>query len=56
MEYGVGDKVEHRKWGIGTIVEKKGDGEDMELTIAFPAPIGVKKLLAKFAPIKKVSA
>jgi DNA helicase II / ATP-dependent DNA helicase PcrA len=56
VEYGVGDKVEHRKWGIGTIVEKKGDGEDMELTIAFPAPIGVKKLLAKFAPIKKVSA
>jgi DNA helicase-2/ATP-dependent DNA helicase PcrA len=55
VEYNPGDKVEHRKWGIGTVVQRQGDGEDMELTIAFPAPVGVKKLLAKFAPIKKVN-
>ncbi len=56
VEYNAGDKVEHRKWGIGTIVQRQGDGEDMELTIAFAAPVGIKKLLAKFAPIKKVDA
>lgn len=48
-----GDKVEHRKWGIGTVVSVKGSGEDMELNIAFPE-VGVKKLMAVFAPIKRV--
>ncbi len=48
--WNVGDQVNHKKWGIGTVV--KVDGE--ELNIAFPAPVGVKKLLAQFAPIEKV--
>lgn len=48
--FAVGDKVQHKKWGIGTVVEVAGD----ELNIAFPAPVGVKKLLAQFAPIEKV--
>ena len=50
----VGDKAEHGKWGIGTVVSVKGNGEGTELDIAFPSPIGVKRLLAKFAPIKQV--
>jgi DNA helicase-2/ATP-dependent DNA helicase PcrA len=49
-----GDKVEHAKWGIGTVVAVKGTGNDVELQIAFPAPIGVKRLLAAFAPVTKV--
>lgn len=49
-----GDKVQHGKWGTGVIVAVKGSGDDMELQIAFPAPVGVKRLLAKFAPITKV--
>jgi DNA helicase-2/ATP-dependent DNA helicase PcrA len=49
----VGDQVTHSKWGIGTIVKVQGEGQDQELNIAFPAPIGVKKLLAAFAPITK---
>ncbi|WP_310550685.1 DNA helicase PcrA [Paenibacillus glufosinatiresistens] len=49
-----GDKVSHGKWGVGTIVSVKGEGNDMELQIAFPAPVGVKRLLAGFAPISKV--
>ncbi|WP_411348083.1 DNA helicase PcrA [Paenibacillus sp. WLX2291] len=49
-----GDKVSHGKWGIGTIVAVKGTGNDMELQIAFPAPTGLKRLLAGFAPITKV--
>ncbi len=49
----VGDKASHGKWGTGTVVSVKGEGEAMELDIAFPSPIGIKRLLAKFAPITK---
>ncbi|MFC7441875.1 DNA helicase PcrA [Laceyella putida] len=52
-DWQVGDKADHGKWGLGTVVKTQGSGEDLELHIAFPAPIGVKKLLAKYAPIKK---
>lgn len=49
----VGDKAQHGKWGTGTVVSVKGSGEGMELDIAFPSPTGIKRLLAKFAPIQK---
>ena len=52
--WNVGDKAGHRKWGIGTVVSVKGEGDSTELDIAFPSPIGIKRLLAKFAPIEKV--
>ncbi|MBA9028685.1 MULTISPECIES: DNA helicase PcrA [Bacillaceae] len=50
----VGDKAAHKKWGTGTVVSVKGEGEGKELDIAFPSPTGIKRLLAKFAPIEKV--
>ncbi len=53
-EWKVGDKAEHGKWGIGTVVSVRGAGEGTELDIAFPSPVGIKRLLAKFAPIKQV--
>ena len=43
----------HKKWGQGTVVAVNGTGTDMELDIAFPNE-GVRRLLASFAPIKKV--
>ncbi|MGG0655111.1 DNA helicase PcrA [Rummeliibacillus pycnus] len=49
-----GDKASHKKWGIGTVVGVRGEGENTELDIAFPSPTGIKRLLAKFAPIEKV--
>lgn len=49
----VGDKAQHGKWGVGTVVSVKGQGEGTELDIAFPSPVGIKRLLAKFAPITK---
>ncbi|MDQ0219833.1 DNA helicase PcrA [Peribacillus cavernae] len=49
----VGDKASHKKWGVGTVVSVKGEGEGKELDIAFPSPTGIKRLLAKFAPIEK---
>lgn len=48
-----GDKAEHRKWGVGTVVKVDGKGEDQELDVAFPN-MGIKRLLAAFAPLKKV--
>jgi DNA helicase-2/ATP-dependent DNA helicase PcrA len=53
LQWNVGDKASHNKWGIGTVVSMKGEGDDLELTIAFDKPVGLKRLLAKFAPIKK---
>ncbi|MGM0876033.1 MAG: DNA helicase PcrA [Bacillota bacterium] len=54
ISWAVGDKAEHKKWGIGTVVSVKGTGEGKELDIAFPSPVGIKRLLAKFAPINRV--
>ncbi|HDX9588713.1 TPA: DNA helicase PcrA [Bacillus pseudomycoides] len=52
--WSVGDKASHQKWGIGTVVSVKGEGDGKELDIAFPSPIGIKRLMAKFAPVTKV--
>ncbi|WP_407856194.1 DNA helicase PcrA [Enterococcus hailinensis] len=48
-----GDKVQHKKWGTGTVVKVSGSSKDVELDIAFPQQ-GVKRLLAAFAPIEKI--
>ncbi len=47
-----GDKVKHKKWGLGTVVRVSGTSKDLELYVAFPSQ-GVKRLLAAFAPIEK---
>ncbi|MFN6739269.1 DNA helicase PcrA [Enterococcus faecium] len=47
-----GDKVKHKKWGLGTVVQVSGTSKDLELDVAFPSQ-GVKRLLAAFAPIEK---
>ncbi|MFS0662205.1 DNA helicase PcrA [Niallia alba] len=51
--WNIGDKAVHGKWGTGTVVSVKGEGDSKELDIAFPSPVGIKRLLAKFAPIEK---
>ncbi|RNF38444.1 DNA helicase PcrA [Planococcus salinus] len=53
MGWQTGDKAKHKKWGVGTVVSVKGEGEQTELDIAFPSPVGIKRLLAKFAPVEK---
>lgn len=55
LTWRVGDKAKHAKWGVGIVVSTKGEGESLELNIAFPSPTGVKRLFAKFAPIQKVT-
>ncbi|TPR14522.1 DNA helicase PcrA [Apilactobacillus timberlakei] len=51
--WNIGDKVQHKTWGTGTVVKVNGTGEDTELDIAFPDQ-GLKRLLAAFAPIQKI--
>ena len=47
----VGDKVSHKKWGVGTVM--KVDGENLTINFANPE-FGEKKLKAGVAPISKV--
>lgn len=51
-DFAVGDKVKHRKFGIGTVVSAQSMGKDVLLRIDFPE--GEKKLLAAYAPIEKL--
>lgn len=52
IDWQIGDIAHHKKWGAGTVLEVKGSGKTMELTISFP-DVGLKKLLASVAPIEK---
>lgn len=49
-----GDRVEHKKFGQGRVTEiKTGPGGDVELFVSFDT-VGVKHLMAKYAPLRKV--
>lgn len=52
--WAAGDRVLHRKWGEGRVVRLMGEGDDMELVVAFPPPVGERRLLVRFAPIRKI--
>ena len=52
VKWKVGDKAQHGKWGIGTVVSVKGQDDEVEVKIAFPDQ-GVKGLMQKYAPITK---
>jgi DNA helicase-2/ATP-dependent DNA helicase PcrA len=47
-----GMKVEHPKYGTGTVVQREGDGEDAKITVSFPR-FGLKKLVEKYAGLKR---
>ena len=53
IQWKVGDKASHSKWGTGTVVKVAGSGEETEIQINFPG-IGLKKLMQRDAPLKKV--
>ena len=47
----VGDRLNHKRWGLGTVMEVKGE----IITISFANPeAGTKKFMAKIAPINKI--
>lgn len=51
--YQVGDKVIHRKWGEGAVLNTKGSGDQLELEVFFNSLEATRKLMAKYAPIEK---
>lgn len=53
LDWNVGNKVNHKKWGVGTVVQLTGEGDGLTLDIAFKG-VGIKRLLASFAPIEKM--
>ena len=48
-----GDKVMHKAWGIGTIVQLSGEGENQKAIIAFENK-GIKNVMLSYAPIEKI--
>ena len=53
LEYTVGDRVRHIKFGEGTVDRIVDGGRDFEVTVTFDKA-GVKKMFAAFAKLKKV--
>lgn len=53
LEYDVGDRVSHVKFGQGTVLKISENGRDYEVTVDFDA-YGQKKMFALFAKLKKV--
>ncbi len=49
----LGSKVRHAKYGVGTVLECEGDGEDSKVTISFPG-YGRKKMVERFAGLERV--
>lgn len=47
------DKVEHAKWGVGTVVSVKDAEDGQEIKVAF-AGAGIRCLLTKYAKLKKL--
>lgn len=52
LDYQAGDRVNHIKFGEGTVVEVKDGGKDHEVTVCFDS-VGVKRMFASFAKLKK---
>ena len=47
----IGARVRHSKYGLGTIIEVEGEGEDRKLTVSFQ-DYGAKKLIERYANLQ----
>jgi DNA helicase-2/ATP-dependent DNA helicase PcrA len=50
--YQPGIRVRHPEWGVGTIKERIGSGEEMKVVVTFVG-IGTKKLKVKYAHLTR---
>ena len=48
-----GSRVRHPKYGVGTVLESEGEGENTKVTVSFPG-YGRKKLVERFASLEKI--
>ncbi|MFZ5974638.1 MAG: ATP-dependent helicase [Bacillota bacterium] len=53
VSYSVADRVEHDRFGRGTVVRVDGQGENATLTVAFEGQ-GIKKLSVAYAPLRRL--
>ncbi len=51
VSYKVGSQLFHEHFGRGVVQKREGEGEQLKLTVVFREH-GIKKLLAKFAPMQ----
>ena len=49
---GLGQRVRHSKFGVGTVVQREGDGAEAKVTVSFP-DYGLRKLVQKYAGLEK---
>lgn len=50
----VGQKVTHKKFGVGVVIACSPLTNDVEVTVAFPGAIGMKKMVQSFAKLEAV--
>jgi DNA helicase-2/ATP-dependent DNA helicase PcrA len=48
-----GARVRHPLFGVGTVLRREGEGDDLKVTVSFPG-VGAKKLVARFAGLEPV--
>lgn len=51
--FAIGDRVNHKKWGDGTIVSVKNSADGQEVKVAFVGG-GIRSLLTQYAMLKKL--
>jgi DNA helicase-2/ATP-dependent DNA helicase PcrA len=51
--FGLGKRVHHPEYGIGTIIGVEGAGDSLKLTVSFSV-YGSKKFLPKYAPLEPI--
>ena len=53
LDFNIGDRVMHRKFGEGTVLESKALGADMFLKVKFDE-VGEKNLMAAYVKLEKI--
>lgn len=53
LDYGVGDRVRHQRFGVGTVQDIKDGPKDYEVTVNFDSH-GIKRMFASFAKLQKL--
>jgi len=52
--FSVGQKVQHKKFGIGVVIACGPLKNDAEVTVAFPGEVGVKKMIQSLAKLEAI--
>jgi DNA helicase-2/ATP-dependent DNA helicase PcrA len=53
VSYQAGERVQHKKWGVGTVVAVKATEDGQEIKVAFEGG-GIRSLLTKYAVLEKL--